>query len=50
VLGVIPEFRKTALTGQLKQQVKAIPNLQTIYGMQYKSLGNCVYNPDVAGG
>ena len=42
-LGVIPEFRKTGLTEKLKQEVKTIPGLQFIYGMQYKSLGNLKY-------
>lgn len=42
-LGVIPEFRKTGLTEKLKQQVKTIPNVDFIYGMQYKSLGNLDY-------
>ena len=42
-LGVIPEFRKTGLTEQLKQQVKTIPDVDFIYGMQYKSLGNLDY-------
>ena len=42
-LGVIPTFRKTGLTEQLKQQVKTIPHLQYIYGMQYKSLNNLKY-------
>lgn len=42
-LGVIPEFRKTGLTEKLKQQVKTIPDLDFIYGMQYKSLGNLHY-------
>ncbi|MET0355251.1 MAG: hypothetical protein ABW044_00670, partial [Cellvibrio sp.] len=42
-LGVIPEFRKTGLTQQLKRTVKSIPGLQFMYGMQYKSLGNLTY-------
>jgi hypothetical protein len=42
-LGVIPEFRKTGLTEKLKQQVKTIPDVDFIYGMQYKSLGNLHY-------
>lgn len=42
-LGVIPEFRKTGLAEQLKQQVKIIPDVDFIYGMQYKSLGNLDY-------
>jgi hypothetical protein len=42
-LGVIPEFRKTGLTEKLKQQVKTIPDVDFIYGMQYKSLGNLDY-------
>ncbi len=33
-LGVIPDFRKTGLTEQLKQQVKTIPDVDFIYGMQ----------------
>lgn len=42
-LGVIPEFRKTGLTRALKQNVKSIPGLQYMYGLQYKSLGNLEY-------
>src|SRR6187551_505189 len=42
-LGVIPEFRKTGLTEQLKQHVKTIADMDFIYGMQYKSLGNLHY-------
>lgn len=42
-LGVIPGCRKTGVTEKLKQHLKAIPDVDYIYGMQYKSLGNLDY-------
>jgi len=42
-LGVIPDFRKTGLTEKLKQQVKTILDVDFVYGMQFKSLGNLDY-------
>lgn len=42
-LGVIPEYRKTGVTEKLKQHLKTIPDVDYIYGMQYKSLSNLHY-------